>query len=106
MVASPDAEQGSATPCRSLDLERSLDFLLPHEVLNEVGGRSPYTEGSETTISGLFQSLGVSLDSDQGNALTRAMDNLELSDNVGCPLESQLSEVKDICLFSLFTFLC
>ncbi|XVF17377.1 hypothetical protein REPUB_Repub10bG0116400 [Reevesia pubescens] len=92
MVATQDGEGGSASSGRSLDLERSLDFLLPPEVLNEVGGRSPYKGGSETTFSGLLQSLGVSLDSDQENALTRAIGKLGLSDSVGCLWKSQLLE--------------
>ncbi|KAK6258782.1 K Homology domain [Theobroma cacao] len=90
-VATQDAERGSTTFGGSLDLERSLDFLLPSEVLNEVGGRSPCKGGSETT-SGLLQSLGLSLDSDQENALTRAVGNLGLSNNVGCPPKSPLLE--------------
>ncbi|XVF61497.1 hypothetical protein PTKIN_Ptkin08bG0134400 [Pterospermum kingtungense] len=88
-VASPDAEQGPATLGRSSDPERSLDFLLPREVLNEVGGRSPYTGGTETTCSGFLQSLGVSLDSDLGHALTTAMGKLGVSDSVGCQPKSQ-----------------
>ncbi|XP_022775034.1 KH domain-containing protein HEN4 isoform X2 [Durio zibethinus] len=92
MVATQDVERGSATFGRSLDLERSLDFLLPREVLNEAGGRSPYKGGSKTTFSGSLQSSGVSLDSDQKNALTRAMGKLGLSDSVGCPPKSQLLE--------------
>ncbi|XP_021274914.1 KH domain-containing protein HEN4 isoform X5 [Herrania umbratica] len=90
-VATQDVERGSTTFGGSLDLERSLDFLLPREVLNEVGGRSPFKEGSETT-SGLLQSLGVSLDSDQENALTRAVGNLGLSNSGGCPPKSPLLE--------------
>ncbi|XP_017969555.1 PREDICTED: KH domain-containing protein HEN4 isoform X4 [Theobroma cacao] len=90
-VATQDAERGSTTFGGSLDLERSLDFLLPREVLNEVGGRSPCKGGSETT-SGLLQSLGLSLDSDQENALTRAVGNLGLSNSVGCPPKSPLLE--------------
>ena len=73
-------------------------------MLNEVGGRSPYKGGSETTFSGLLQSLGVSLDSDKENALTREMGKLGLSDIAGCPPKPQLLEVKDICLFILLYF--
>ena len=94
MVATQDEERSSATFGRNLDIERSLDFLLLPEVLNEVGGRSPYKGGSEST-SGLLQSLGVSLDSDQENTLTRAMDS---------PLKSQPLEVKEIYLFILLYF--
>ncbi|XWS29606.1 hypothetical protein CRYUN_Cryun24cG0043500 [Craigia yunnanensis] len=92
MVATKDVVRGSATLGRSLDLEKSLDFLLPREVLNEVEGRSPYKGGSETTCSGLLQPLGVSLDSDQENALTSAMGKIGLSDSIGCPPKSQLLE--------------
>ncbi|XVE86879.1 hypothetical protein DITRI_Ditri18aG0071100 [Diplodiscus trichospermus] len=92
MVANQDVEQGSATFGRSFDHERSLDFLLPREVLNEMGGRNSYKGGSETCVSGLLQSLGVSLDSDQENALTRAMGKLGLSNSVGSPLKSQILE--------------
>ena len=69
-------------------------------MLNEVGGRSPYKGGSETTFSG-----GVSLDSDQKNALTSAMGKIGLSDSVGCPPKSQLLEVKDIYILLYFSFL-
>ncbi|XP_022739694.1 KH domain-containing protein HEN4-like isoform X2 [Durio zibethinus] len=85
-------ERCSTTFGGSLDLERSLDYLHPHEVLNEMGGRSPYKGGSENTFSGLLQCLDTSLDSDQENALTRAMGKIGLSDSVGCPSKSQLLE--------------
>ncbi|OMO72969.1 hypothetical protein COLO4_27374 [Corchorus olitorius] len=90
-VATQDIDRGLTTFGGSLDHERSLDFLLPHELLNEVGGRSPSKGRSETT-SGLLQSLGMSLDSDQENALRRAMGKLGLSDSDGSTLKSQILE--------------
>ncbi|XP_039009674.1 KH domain-containing protein HEN4 isoform X2 [Hibiscus syriacus] len=87
-----DIQHGSTTFGGSFDIESSLDFLLPCDMLNEVGGRSPYNRGSETNFSGSLQSLDVSLVSDQESALTRAMNNIELFDGVDCPPESQLLE--------------
>ncbi|KAK8517412.1 hypothetical protein V6N13_127592 [Hibiscus sabdariffa] len=91
-VAVDDIQHGSTTFGGSFDIESSLDFLLPCDMLNEVGGRSPYNGGSETNFSGSLQSLDASLVSDQDSALTRAMDNIELFDGVDCPPESQLLE--------------
>lgn len=96
MVAIQGVHHSSTTSGGSFELERSLDSLLPCDMLNEVGGPSPYNGGSETTFSGLVQSLDVSPASDQERALTRAMGNIELFDGVDCPTKSQLLEVKDV----------
>ncbi|GMI67703.1 hypothetical protein like AT2G22600 [Hibiscus trionum] len=90
-VAVDDIQHDSTTFEGSFDVESSLDFLLPCDMLSEVGG-SPYTGESETNFSGPLQSLDVSLVSDQESALTRAMGNIELFDGVDCPPESQLLE--------------
>ncbi|KAL4375799.1 hypothetical protein GQ457_02G008910 [Hibiscus cannabinus] len=67
-----DVQHGSTTFGGSFNIENSLDFLLPCDMLNEVGGSSPYNGGNETIFSGLLQSLDTSLVSGQESALTRA----------------------------------
>ncbi|GMI68717.1 hypothetical protein like AT2G22600 [Hibiscus trionum] len=91
-VAMDDVQHGSTTFGGSFDIEGSLDFLLPCDMLNEVGGRGPYNGRSEAIFSGPLQSLDVSLVSAQESALARAVDNIELFDGVECPPESQLIE--------------
>ncbi|KAA3461666.1 KH domain-containing protein [Gossypium australe] len=95
MVAIQGVHHSSTTSAGSFDLETSLDSLLSCDMLNEVGGPSPYNGGSETTFSGLLQSLDVSPASDQESALTRAMGNIELFDGVDCPTKSQLLETVE-----------
>ncbi|KAK8717370.1 hypothetical protein V6N13_044641 [Hibiscus sabdariffa] len=91
-VAMDGVQHGSTTFGGSFNIESSLDFLLPCDMLNEVGGSSPYNGGSETIFSGLLQSLDSSLVSGQESALTRAVDNIELFDGVDSPPESHLIE--------------
>ncbi|KAK8673862.1 hypothetical protein V6N13_112172 [Hibiscus sabdariffa] len=87
-VAMGDVQHGSTTFGGSFNIENSLDFLLPCDMLNEVGGSSPYNGGSETIFSGLLQSLDTSLVSGQESALTRAV----FFDGVDSPPESHLIE--------------
>ncbi|MBA0772201.1 hypothetical protein Gotri_007617 [Gossypium trilobum] len=95
MVAIQGVHHSSTTSGESFDLETSLDSLLPCDMLNEVGGPSPYNRGSETTFSDLVQSLDVSPASDEESALTRAMGNIEFFDGVDCPTKSRLLETVE-----------
>lgn len=83
-----------------------MDFLLPREVLNEVGGRSPCRGVSDTSSSGSHRSFSVSLDSEQENVLARGMDHLGIFDQIGGPASQilQPQQVKSISLSLLPSF--
>ncbi|GLT46911.1 hypothetical protein SLA2020_206380 [Shorea laevis] len=81
----PDYEQGVKTFGGSLELERSMDYLLPREVLNEVGGRSRCRAVSGASTSGSHRSFSVSLDSAQENVLARGMNHVGISDKISFP---------------------
>lgn len=91
-----DDESNSTTFGRGSELERSLHFLLPREVLHEVGARGPDRGVRETTCPGLQSSfkttrpgfhslLSPSPDSVPETILTRGNSNLKLSNNTGGP---------------------
>ncbi|GLU13343.1 hypothetical protein SLE2022_299810 [Rubroshorea leprosula] len=91
----PDYERGVKTFGGSLELERSMDHLLPREVLNEVGGRSPCRGACRgvggASTSGSHRSFSVSLDSAQENVLARGMNRVGISDKISFPA-SQISQ--------------
>lgn len=74
----------------SSELGRSWDFLLPNEVLNEVGTRNTYAAVRETTSPGLQQSSDRFLDPDEEDNITQGMDQLGISNNIGFPSSPRL----------------
>ena len=73
---------------------KSLNNLLPTEVLNEVQSRSPSGRVGETISTGLHKSSGQFLDSSEQNNLQKRVAQLGLSDNIGGPSKLQPSKVK------------
>ncbi|XP_048232736.1 KH domain-containing protein HEN4 isoform X3 [Ricinus communis] len=66
-------------------LERSLHFLLPKEVLNEVGERSSSGGVRQTTSSGSHSSSGLAPGPIQDTSLTRGINQPQLSNNIDFP---------------------
>ncbi|GKV25077.1 hypothetical protein SLEP1_g34572 [Rubroshorea leprosula] len=95
-ITIPDYEQGVKVFGGNLEVERSMDYLLPREVLNEVGGRSPRRGVSDTSSSGSHRSFNVSLDSDQESVLARGMDHLGISDQLGGPASQILQPQQTV----------
>ncbi|KAL5755265.1 hypothetical protein ACOSP7_023485 [Xanthoceras sorbifolium] len=88
-----NGEQNSRTLGRGSKIVKSLDYLMPTEVLNEMRSRSP-SGGGETTSTGLHKSLGHCLDSGEHNILLKSVAQLGLSDNMGGPPKLQASKAK------------
>ncbi|GKU95022.1 hypothetical protein SLEP1_g8440 [Rubroshorea leprosula] len=96
----PDYERGVKTFGGSLEFERSMDYLLPVEVLNEVGGRSPYRGAcrgvGDASTSGSHRSFSISLDSAQENVLARGMNHVGISDKISFPASQILQPQQSV----------
>ncbi|KAK4844877.1 hypothetical protein QYF36_025480 [Acer negundo] len=93
-TATTNGEQDSWTLGRNSKIVKSLDYLLPTEVLNEVQSRSPSGRVGETISTGLHKSSGQFLDSGEQNNLSKRVAQLGLSDNIGGPSKLQPSKTK------------